>query len=116
MMESQYIDPGTDEVFQSCYEAIHGMYNEILFDEDGDKLDKPKFSSICEAPEMTTETDTKGRWLVPYKGSPHDLLKQMVLFWQRSNPTKTGTGPSLNAQRKSRSNKLIQRFSRVTSQ
>lgn len=98
MMDATYTDPNTDKVYSSCYEAIHEIRQELWHDENDNEISEPDYIEICDAPEPTKDTNTKGRWLVPYTGDPIEstrVLQQMIHQWSEMIPTNEPK-PTLN--------------------
>lgn len=96
------MDPNTDKTYSSCYNAIHEICEEIWQDEND--LETPYSQAVCEAPEVTKDTTTKGRWLIPYTSDPVDslrVLRQMIDHWKENDEMEGGATPTLNPPRKS---------------
>lgn len=91
MMEMQYIDPATGEKCDSCYEAIYSSGFESTMDDNCFPLDEPIFTRFCEAPEVTSTTDTTGRWFIPYcapeaSRDALNLIQDMISYWNEGPP------------------------------
>lgn len=98
MMDCVYVDPDTDTTYESCYQALCEIKNDVWTDEDGNDITEPMFYDICEAPEPTNDIDRDGKWFIPYTcdiSESYKLLHKMIRFWQE-NPIDTTTRPELN--------------------